>query len=730
MRLLSISLFLLFTFIISSPACAAKGGPAKRSGSEKTEVLETMTSTSELEDIVQGLTDFEKRVSQYNADEWNFVLGYAHYRHGRWREALEYLSKTKLPQIADHILFYRAVAANREGKADEALALLDELKAGYPDSVWERNARLERGRNLIALNRFREARATLAEYRQRADTEGAFDANILTVQAMIGEGDAGGAENLVRNLAVSADGEARLNKLSGLMDELEKRFKSDIRIWLSEPTQQMRLAEAFAASSQWDEVVAKIERLLGHKGLGASFETQAKWLLARSYRWIHRYDESIHLMEDLMGDPSSVGFSESLANALATTYTKKNDYAKAIALRRKMAEHASKNSSAAMQMAYKVAFLYMDEGKYEEAIPLWKTALSMRGGEKREQAEWYLGWSYFMAGKYDGALAVFDGMLKGRMRRLPMHDRLLYWKGRVLEKMGRVTEAREVYGIVRREHPDGYYSELAGRRIKGDIRSVANFARVSNPSRATSSARLKGRIDIDNGPSHIAKAALFDRLGLHEEAARELRVVGPGCDTNELLTLAARNFAHDLAYRIAEGSYHGLVQGMPPADGTSSAIWQAAYPRAYDPLVTRLLRGSEVDPRLVWSIMRNESTFRPEVTSPAGAVGLMQLMPATANRLASGVGRQKIERRDLTDPATNVALGVTYMKKLALLFPHNPAALIASYNAGEEAVDRWIKNGKEEDIEEWIEEIPYDETNLYVKKVMLSYWKYQRLYGN
>lgn len=158
-------------------------------------------------------------------------------------------------------------------------------------------------------------------------------------------------------------------------------------------------------------------------------------------------------------------------------------------------------------------------------------------------------------------------------------------------------------------------------------------------------------------------------------------------------------------------------------------MWEAAYPRAYEPVVARLARGGEVDPMFMWAIMRNESTFRPEVVSPAGAVGLMQIMPATANRMASEVGKSSIDRRDLASPATSLSLGAAYLKKLARLFPQNHAAWAASYNAGEEAVGRWAKKKSVADIEEWIEEIPYDETNLYVKKVLLSYWKYQKIYG-
>jgi len=106
----------------------------------------------------------------------------------------------------------------------------------------------------------------------------------------------------------------------------------------------------------------------------------------------------------------------------------------------------------------------------------------------------------------------------------------------------------------------------------------------------------------------------------------------------------------------------------------------------------------------------------------------MQLMPTTANRMMGESGDNRIDRRDLYRPAINIMLGTQYLKILDEMFPGNSVAVIASYNAGEEAVARWLANGRMNDIEEWIEEIPYSETNLYVKKVLASYWNYKRLY--
>lgn len=712
----------------SSPACAgAEKGAAAHSKAPRAAGA-AVASAAALEDIAQGLVEFERRASRYSADEWNFVLGYAHEQHGHFAEAESFLEKAsgKLPVVGDHILFYRAVAANRRGKPEAALAFLDQLAAEEPDSAWALEAKVERGRALIALGRHREARGVLESYRRSVDADRAFDADRLIAQSLIDEGNAA-AVSFVQNLAVSCDGEAKLSELSDPIAAAGKRFGSDIAAWLAEPAQQLRLAEGFAARSQWDEAARRLEPLVSRRGAGGALGTEAKWLLARAYRNIHRYDEAIRLMEELAGDPAARGFSEGLMNALATTYTKKNEYAKAIALRKQMLGSSPPGSFAAAQMAYKIAFLAMDEGKYDEAIPLWRAALAMRGGgEKREQAEWYLAWSHFMGGKDAEAEDLIDGMLKGRTKRSGIHDRLLYWKGRILLKRGRAAEARAVFAELLRDHPNGYYAELARRRLKGEERQAADFADARGAGGAWTPPPLpEGK---GSGSGHLARALFFDRLGLHEEAAREIRASGGAGDADEVFALAARNFAHDVAYRMAEGGFHGMLQGMPSAGESADPVWTAAYPRAYEPLVERLVRGSAVDARLVWAIMRNESVFRPEIASPAGAVGLLQLMPATANRLAADIGEVTIDRRDLVKPSVNIALGVAYLKRLSALFPGNPIAWIASYNAGEEAAGRWLANGRQTDIEEWIEEIPYDETNLYVKKVLLSFWKYQRLY--
>lgn len=724
----NVILFLCVTLILPQIACAAKHDGRPISSAKLFE--KKLPNKETLADIQAGIADFESRASLYSEDEWNFVLGYAHFRRGNWKEAEGYLNglEQALPLLSDHIIFYRAVIANKLGRASDALLLLDDLKKLHPTSAWAEESVIERARGLIAVGRYAEARKYLRDYAGSVDGERSFDANILIAKSFVDEGNKNEAVNFLKNLAISSESDEKLSELSSLIDEAKRKFHEDINEWLSESYQQLRLAESYVNRSQWDEAARRLERISGE--LEGELLLQVKWLLAKCYRSIHRYDDAIKLMELLSQGAGAGALGNELLSTLATTYTKKNEYAKAVALRERMMDAAPAGSAMAAKMASKIAFLYMDEGKYDDAIPMWRRSIGM-GASSRQMAKWYLAWCYYLKGDTAESAAILDEMLK-EGRRSPMHDRLLYWKGRVLQDGGGDGAARVFYEKVIDEHPGSYYAELAARRLNKDMRTEEDFPFVAKGYKRPISSEKSGAIGREFSNEHAARAALFDKLGLHEEAARELRMCGVGgcgMSRNDFYLLAARNFAHDLAYAVAEGGFGKIMKvSNPKFSGIANDVWTAAYPMAYAPVVERGRGDGEIDPLLVWSIMRNESAFRPEVVSPAGAVGLMQLMPTTASRLSHEMGGGLVDRRELYVPASNISFGVLYLKKLAGLFPRNPVAWIASYNAGEEAVGRWIKNGKTDDIEKWIEEIPYDETNLYVKKVLTSYWKYQRLY--
>ena len=183
-----------------------------------------------------------------------------------------------------------------------------------------------------------------------------------------------------------------------------------------------------------------------------------------------------------------------------------------------------------------------------------------------------------------------------------------------------------------------------------------------------------------------------------------------------------------VALRIAESWGRKALSGFPPKASKSHLMWKTGYPKGYAAEIEPLAKSANLDPYFVYALIRQESRFQPGVVSPAGAIGVMQLMPATAVKLAKARGQTNLDLSRLVDPPLNINLGILYLRFLTQLFPENLAYVIASYNAGEEAVARWVGGDAPADREVFIEEIPYQETRHYVKKVLQNYWNYRWFY--
>ena len=136
------------------------------------------------------------------------------------------------------------------------------------------------------------------------------------------------------------------------------------------------------------------------------------------------------------------------------------------------------------------------------------------------------------------------------------------------------------------------------------------------------------------------------------------------------------------------------------------------------------------DSSLVYAIMREESTYRPDAASPAGAIGLMQIIPPTAERIASDLGVSEFESRSLFEPSTNVRFGTYYLKHLLGRFDGSPELAIAAYNAGPDAVKTWLKRAGQLDEDAFVESVPYGETRRYLRRVLRSRRMYRLLYDS
>jgi len=166
------------------------------------------------------------------------------------------------------------------------------------------------------------------------------------------------------------------------------------------------------------------------------------------------------------------------------------------------------------------------------------------------------------------------------------------------------------------------------------------------------------------------------------------------------------------------------------ADDDARSTWTLAYPAAFAPQVWRACWEAGVDPLLMLSIMRAESVYRHDAVSPVGALGLVQVMPATGNKVAALAGFEDFRVERLLEPAVNIEVGTWYMGQLLKRFgPGYFPLAVGSYNGGPHNIGRWLRGKVGIDLEDFVEEIAFDETRHYVKKVTRFYAVYSDLYG-
>ncbi|HEX7127608.1 MAG TPA: transglycosylase SLT domain-containing protein, partial [Thermodesulfobacteriota bacterium] len=383
------------------------------------------------------------------------------------------------------------------------------------------------------------------------------------------------------------------------------------------------------------------------------------------------------------------------------------------------------------QAAYLAAVVLDDQGEAEEARARFRS-LADRAGRAPLAADalWNVAWGAYRAGDLAAAGEIL-GEIVQRFAGSDAADRALYWLARTELKLGEIALAVPRLQDLVARRPLSYYGIQASRRLE----EVDREAAAGNPTRANRPApppepECCGVLAARPVASPVLeRATVLVQLGLLAEARTELAAVHrrggdvPPLEVARLLH-AAGDYSRPLA--IARGLAGVPLErlGLDP-DGRLFAL---AFPRGYRDAVEAEARAAGVPVHLAYAIIRAESHFDPEAVSPVGARGLMQLMPATAESLAATVGLAPFDPQALFSPAANLRVGITLLGRLLARYPGRPYLAMAAYNAGPEAVSRWLAAFGNLPEDEFVESIPYTETRGYVMKVT-AFWKtYDALY--
>ncbi|RKH36950.1 transglycosylase SLT domain-containing protein [Corallococcus sicarius] len=324
--------------------------------------------------------------------------------------------------------------------------------------------------------------------------------------------------------------------------------------------------------------------------------------------------------------------------------------------------------------------------------------------------------------------------------------RAKYWQARIQESGGAVDSALARYELIATERPAAWYGLLARARLaqhapdrlsrlmqaSATPEVMKASAAVPTPGSAPGSDEVwplpPGPLQKD--PRFVAGVELL-RLG-QPGVAEELLAVdtrGLAEAPSRLLYQTIRRTGRGRATRqVARMSLRQEASG--PLSAASRPVWEATWPLAFRPLIQGYSRAARVDPDLLQGLIREESRFNPRARSSTGALGLAQLMPATARQVADSLKMAAVDEATLLQPAQNIRLGAAYLGQLLKHFDGNPAYAVAAYNAGPGAVERWRKALPQAELDEWVEHIAFEETREYVKRVLSSYSAYKLLYAN
>ena len=183
-------------------------------------------------------------------------------------------------------------------------------------------------------------------------------------------------------------------------------------------------------------------------------------------------------------------------------------------------------------------------------------------------------------------------------------------------------------------------------------------------------------------------------------------------------------------YVLQDDYFKSCIWGSRAIEDTPSKKgYELAYPRPFEETVMEISQDYDIDPYFIWAIMREESRYRPEVVSWAGAIGLMQIMPSTGKGIASSLGTS-ITNEGLKDPETNIRFGTYYISAMLKNYSGDKDRALAAYNGGAGNVNRWLKSKIGSTKQDFPASITYQETREYITKVMNSYYTYKWLYDS
>jgi soluble lytic murein transglycosylase len=640
--------------------------------------------------------------------ERDFLAGMASYRSAQWEDAARYLARaaSAYPLLSDYALFYQAQALKKIDKNSDAIIPLQNLLKNYPDSPLLRAAEFLRAEILYDSGdfpgAFRAYQGFIEKYPSGQDALSALYKSALCREQ---NGELPAAVTALRTIRlkypladVAAKAEIDLQRLAA------KGFVAEPY----SPEELFTLGTTLYDLRKYDKAIKTFDAI-PQQPANPAFNWRVAMKTGQALIKARRFKEAEQIFRDLLKSSPKKDIDIEARYRLAMALDKGGHNDEAAAAFVSLAE-TSPHSDMADDALLNAAFIRKFQKKeQEELVLLQKLLHDYPNTDLKQGALWESGWAAYRTGNFVSAAAYFKQLTGSDSVR----EKALYWLGRALRSAGDAAGAQTAFAQLLDEYPFGFYT-LTYRQDER-LPSAATSPLSGNPC------------DLLPLPDGYARAKALITFGLYEEAGKELSAARKkAANGQKSLPGLARLYLEMEDYHSALALYR---QEQPRRlTKENLPVWGIIYPLAYREAVTKSARTNGVPEWLIYSIIRAESSFLPSALSPAGAMGLMQVMPATAKAVNGGKSA-KSDPFNLYLPEVNITLGVKHLKDLLVLYNGDLVAAVAAYNAGAGNVNRWEKAFGSLRRDEFIESIPFTETREYVKKVLAGAEIYSTLYG-
>ena len=290
---------------------------------------------------------------------------------------------------------------------------------------------------------------------------------------------------------------------------------------------------------------------------------------------------------------------------------------------------------------------------------------------------------------------------------------ILFWTGKYLQKIRNDEEANQYFTKVKEKYPSSYYAFRAENSEQNPKISWL-FTKNLLPAPKEIKFPIQTLQEKD-----LPLAHLF--LDLHD---------GTIWDEIPFNNSAVRAWVEYKNKNIPKSVYlaNKYITESKTKIPYDNPVWKLAFPIMYEELINKNCQKYNLDAFLILSLIKEESHFNEKAVSATNATGLMQLMIPTAEDTAEKIGMMPPDEKKLQNPEYNIALGTAYFADVLAQTGNFPMFAVGGYNGGPNAMNKWVENHKSNDLDEFVENIAYDETQFYIKKVYRSRYNYSKIY--